>query len=67
MRSNCMLGHHVGHMLPGDRTEVDLSGHEHANGSAPGRMVHATPVRYGNTPPAAAAPAAAHSSGRAPP
>ena len=35
MRSNCMLGHHVGHMLPGDRTEVDLSGHEHANGSAP--------------------------------
>lgn len=60
MRSNCMLGHHVGHMLPGDRTEVDLSGHEHANGSAPGRMVHATPVRYGNTPPAAAAPAAAH-------
>ena len=29
---------------------------KHANG----RMVHATPVRYGNTPPAAAAPAAAH-------
>ena len=25
MRSNCMLGHHVGHMLPGDRTEVDLT------------------------------------------
>lgn len=35
----------LGHMLPGDRTEVDLRVDKHANGSAPGRMVHATPVR----------------------
>jgi hypothetical protein len=39
----------LGHMLPGDRTEVDLSVDKHANGSAPGKIE--TPRRPPPPPP----------------